>query len=105
MMIPLGLFVGSAILELTGSYLAIKFMRTYDPAYFISAVIVLTVFGLSLAYHPEESGRVFAVYGGIYIFASLIWLKVIDNADITRFDVIGVGLAVIGSLIIFFQPS
>ena len=80
-------------------------MRTYEPIYLLYAIIILTLFGLSLAYHTEESGRVFAVYGGIYIFSSVIWLKLFDQAVITKFDIVGMVVAIMGALVIWLQPD
>ena len=105
MIFSIPIFFISAFLEIIGSYLAIKFMRTYDPIFLLSGTIILTLFGLSLSYHTEESGRVFAVYGGIYIASSIIWLKIFDDAIITKFDILGMAVAIIGALIIWLQPN
>lgn len=49
----------------------------------------------------ENAGRVYAIYGGIYIIASLIWLVLVEKDSFNRWDIIGASLAMIGAFIIF----
>ena len=49
----------------------------------------------------ENTGRGYAIYGGIYIIASLIWLVLVEKESFNRWDIIGASLAMIGAFIIF----
>lgn len=49
----------------------------------------------------ENAGRIYAIYGGIYIIASLIWLVLVERESFNRWDIIGASLAMIGAFIIF----
>ena len=49
----------------------------------------------------EQAGRIYAIYGGIYIIASLIWLVLVEKESFNRWDIIGASLAMIGAFIIF----
>lgn len=95
----------AAVLEIVGSYYAIKFMYDKSIINLIIAGILLTLFGLSLSVHHDDPGRIFAIYGGIYISSSIAWLKFFDGADLTKYDVTGALIAIIGALVILMQPK
>ena len=46
------------------------------------------------------AGRAYAAYGGIYIAASLIWLWAVEGQRPEAPDLIGAGIAIVGSLVI-----
>ncbi len=50
-------------------------------------------------------GRIYAAYGGIYICTALIWLKYVDQVNLTRWDMFGGMIVVLGALIIILQPQ
>lgn len=52
----------------------------------------------------DFAGRAYAVYGGIYIAASLIWLWGIEGRAPDRWDLTGAGIAISGALIILYAP-
>jgi small multidrug resistance family-3 protein len=98
------LFQISAILEIIGSYFIIKFTNTKSIIDLVVGSLILIFFGLSLAYHNEDSGRVFASYGGVYIVSSLLWLKYFDGSNLTIYDLSGGIITILGAVIIYFQP-
>ncbi len=53
---------------------------------------------------PANFGRVYATYGGIFIFMALIWGWQIDKVAPDRFDVIGASVALIGVFIMMYWP-
>jgi small multidrug resistance family-3 protein len=50
------------------------------------------------------AGRAYAVYGGIYIAASLMWMWSVEGRAPDRWDVIGAGVAIVGATIILYAP-
>ena len=64
-------------------------ISTEIPYYFLTKIDV------------ENAGRVYAIYGGIYIIASLVWLVLVEKESFNRWDIIGASLAMIGAFIIF----
>ena len=48
------------------------------------------------------AGRAYAVYGGIYIAASLLWLRVVEGVRPDRWDLSGATIALVGALVILF---
>lgn len=52
----------------------------------------------------EHAGRAYAIYGAIYIVASLAWLWVVEGARPDRWDMIGSLVCLIGAAIILYAP-
>jgi small multidrug resistance family-3 protein len=50
------------------------------------------------------AGRAYAAYGGIYIAASLVWLRGVEDVVPDRWDLIGSTICVIGALVIVLGP-
>lgn len=51
--------------------------------------------------HPHASGRIYAAYGGVYIFASTLWLVLVDKERLSVADVVGVALCLAGTMVIY----
>ena len=72
------------------------------PWWIVLGVISLILFAYVLTkIDVENAGRIYAIYGGIYIIASLIWLVLVERESFNRWDIIGASLAMIGAFIIF----
>ncbi len=70
----------------------------------VPAALSLAVFSWLLTLHPAASGRVYAAYGGVYVYVAtaLVWLKVVDGEDLSVFDWTGAGIALLGMGVIVF---
>ena len=58
-----------------------------------------------LTLHPTASGRIYAAYGGVYIFVALLWLFFVDKVSLTKYDVLGASIALLGMFVIMLQPK
>ena len=66
-------------------------------------ILSLALFGFALTRADAAfAGRAFAAYGGIYIVASLVWLRLVEQTSPDRWDLIGGALSIGGALIILF---
>jgi len=65
----------------------------------------LAIFVWLLTLHPAASGRIYAAYGGIYIFTALLWLRWVDQVILTRWDLLGGAIVLLGASIIILQPQ
>ena len=93
----LGLFVITAIAEILGCYLPYLWLRKAgSPWLLIPAALSLAVFAWLLTLHPAAAGRVYAAYGGVYIVVALVWLWQVDGVPLTRWDLTGTTIALIG---------
>jgi len=100
------LFFATAIAELVGCYLPYLWLRENKSIMLlIPAAISLALFAWLLSLHPTASGRVYAAYGGIYIFSAILWLWFVDGIKPSHWDILGASVALIGMMIIMFAPK
>ncbi len=90
------LFFIAALFEILGCYsfwMVFKLERSY--IWLFVGIIPLVIFAYTLTkVNLEFAGRAYAIYGGIYIISSLIWLVFVEKQNFSKYDIIG-------SLIIF----
>lgn len=101
----LALFLVTAVAEIMGCYLPYLWLKQGKSAWLLlPAALSLALFAWLLSLHPTASGRVYAAYGGVYIFAAILWLWLVDGIQPTRWDLIGALVALAGMAIIMFAP-
>ncbi len=97
----LTLFILTAIVEILGCYLPYVWLRKDGSVWLlIPGALSLMVFSWLLTLHPAAAGRVYAAYGGVYIAVALVWLWKVDGVPLTRWDLTGAVVALIGMSII-----
>ena len=101
----LALFLVTAVAEIAGCYLPYLWLKQGKSAWLlIPAALSLALFAWLLSLHPTAAGRVYAAYGGVYIFVAILWLWLVDGIQPTRWDLIGTLVALAGMAIIMFAP-
>lgn len=96
-----GLFVLTALAEITGCYLPYLWLKKNgSPWLLLPGALSLIAFVWLLTLHPTASGRVYAAYGGVYVATAMIWLWRVDKVSLSTTDVIGAAVAISGMLII-----
>lgn len=101
-----GLFLITAIAELLGCYFPYLILNQGRSAWlWLPTAISLMLFVWLLTLHPAASGKIYAAYGGVYIFTALLWLRFVDQVTLTRWDVLGGVIVLIGAAIIILQPQ
>lgn len=99
------LFVMTALAEIIGCYLPYLWLKQGGSIWLlIPAAVSLVAFAWLLTLHPAAAGRVYAAYGGIYVAVALGWLWAVDGIRPSVWDVVGVGVTLIGMAIITFAP-
>ncbi|PLC55298.1 hypothetical protein CR155_03595 [Pollutimonas nitritireducens] len=100
------LFAVTALAELIGCYLPwLVLKQGKSLLLLLPAAIALAVFAWLLTLHPSAAGRTYAAYGGMYIAMALLWLRFVDGVSLTRWDMAGAGVALLGMAIIALQPA
>ena len=100
------LFLVTAIAEIVGCYLPYLWLRKDKSAWLLApAALSLMLFVWLLSLHPTAAGRVYAAYGGVYIFVAVFWLWFADGVHPTVWDIIGVTVSMLGMAIIMFAPK
>ena len=101
----IALFVITAIAEIVGCYLPYLWLKQDKSILLlIPAALSLTLFAWLLSLHPAAAGRVYAAYGGVYIFVAILWLWGVDGIKPTTWDMVGASVAFVGMGIIMFGP-
>lgn len=100
-----GLFSITAIAEIVGCYCIYAWLRLGKTSLLIlPSMASLALFVWLLTLHPSHTGRVYASYGGVYVFMSLVWLWAFEKQTPDIWDIGGSGLAILGMAIIAFGP-
>lgn len=103
--ISVGLFIVAGICEIGGGYMIWLWLREDKPfIYGVLGSIIIIFYGVIATFQSTNFGRAFATYGCFFIVLSLVWSWNIDNVIPDRYDIIGVIIVLIGSLIIMYAP-
>ena len=99
----LGIFFIAAFFEIFGCFAFWLYFRLEKTSlWLVLGVISLVLFAYVLTkIDVENAGRVYAIYGGIYIFASLLWLVLVEKECFNRWDIIGASICILGASVIF----
>ncbi len=101
----IALFLLTAIAEIVGCYLPYLWLKQGKSVWFlVPAAMSLALFAWLLSLHPTAAGRVYAAYGGVYIFVAILWLWLVDGVQPTVWDITGTLVALAGMAIIMFAP-
>eukprot|EP00967_Tisochrysis_lutea_P025632 scaffold29601_cov34-Tisochrysis_lutea.AAC.5 len=100
------LFVLAGLAEIGGGWLVWQALREGKPTVWAFAgSLVLVVYGIIPTLQPlDDFGRLYAVYGGIFIGMSYAWGYIFDNCVLDRGDLIGSIVSLIGVGICLFWP-
>lgn len=100
------LFLLTAVMEILGCYFPYLILNQNKSQWlWVPTVLALGAFVWLLTLHPAASGRIYAAYGGIYIFTALIWLRFVDQVALSRWDLLGGAIVLIGASLIILQPQ
>lgn len=100
------LFLVTALMEILGCYFPYLILNQGRSHWlWIPTALALAAFVWLLTLHPAASGRIYAAYGGIYIFSALMWLRFVDQVTLSRWDLLGGMVVILGALIIILQPQ
>jgi len=101
----IALFLVTAFFEILGCYLPYLWLPQGRSIWLLlPAALSLMLFAWLLSLHPTAAGRVYAAYGGVYIFVAICWLWLVDGIRPSMWDLVGSFVALIGMAIIMFAP-
>jgi small multidrug resistance family-3 protein len=76
-----------------------------SPLWALPGVVSLIVFAVLLTrVDSAAAGRAYAAYGGIYILASMVWMRMVEGAKPDRWDLAGVCICLVGAAVILWAP-
>lgn len=98
------IFFLAGLAEIGGGWLIWQWLRAGQQGWYAAAgAVVLFLYGVLPTFQREaEFGRVYAAYGGLFIFMALLWGWWVDGWRPDLFDWIGATLAVAGVCVILW---
>lgn len=105
-MTTLLVYIGAAVAEIAGCFALWAVARhNASNLWLIPGLLSLALFGWLLTrVDVAFAGRAYAVYGGIYIAASLAWLWAVEGRMPDRWDILGALVCITGAMIILYAP-
>jgi small multidrug resistance family-3 protein len=96
----------AALGEISGCFSFWAWLRIGKSIFWIiPGICALIIFAIALTkVDAANAGRVYAAYGGIYILSSLLWLWLVESVKPDRWDLLGVSISLLGTVIILFSP-
>jgi small multidrug resistance family-3 protein len=97
-------FIVAALGEIAGCYAFWAWLRLgYSLFWVFPGILSLMIFATALTQiNASNAGRVYAAYGGIYILSSLFWLWLVEGIKPSKWDLLGVTISLLGTLVILF---
>lgn len=100
------LFAITGLAEIIGCYLPWLVVKQGKSLWLlVPTAMSLALFSWLLTLQPTTAGRTYAAYGGMYIAVALLWLRFVDGVTLSRWDVAGAGIALVGMAVISLQPQ
>lgn len=99
------LFVVAGVCEIGGGYLVWLWLRN-DKSFWLGMLggLILFVYGVIPTLQSANFGRVYAVYGGIFIVLAILWGWLVDKIAPDRYDLLGGVIVLVGILIMMYWP-
>lgn len=103
---PLLIYIAAGFAEIAGCFAAWLWLKEGRSAWLlVPGLCSLALFALLLTrIEADNAGRAYAAYGGVYITASLLWMRVVEGRTPDRWELIGAGVCLAGAFLILFAP-
>lgn len=102
----LAIYAAAALAEVAGCFAVWAWWRLgHSVLWLAPGLALLALFAWLLTLSPAGfAGRSYAAYGGVYIFASLVWLWAVEGRVPDRWDILGAAFALTGAAVILWAP-
>lgn len=100
------IYIVAGFAEIAGCFAAWLWLKEGRSAWLlVPGLCSLALFALILTrIEAESAGRAYAAYGGVYITASLIWMRVVEGRTPDKWELLGAGICLAGAALILFAP-
>ncbi|MBX3014607.1 MAG: YnfA family protein [Caldilineaceae bacterium] len=100
-------YIIAAVGEIGGCYAFWMWLRMKKGVLpLVWGIPALLIFAYALTrIETEQAGRAFAAYSAIYLIGSLVWMKTVEGANPTLWDLVGASICLVGASIIIFAPT
>ena len=98
-------FLLAGLFEIGGGYMVWLHVREGKSIWLaIAGIFILFLYAVAATLQPQNFGRVYAAYGGVFIILSLFWGWKVDGQKPDNYDFVGALIVVIGVCVMFFMP-
>ena len=99
-------YIGAAVAEIAGCFAFWAWLKLDKSVWWlVPGMASLALFGFLLTFvDSAAAGRAYAAYGGVYIAASLAWLRIVEGFQPDRWDVSGIVICMVGATVIIAVP-
>ncbi|VDS09040.1 hypothetical protein PARHAE_02229 [Paracoccus haematequi] len=103
---PFALYLAAALSEIAGCFAFWAWLRlNRSPWWLVPGMASLALFAWLLTLSPaDHAGRAYAVYGGVYITASVLWMWLAEGRRPDQWDVTGTAICLAGAALILWGP-
>lgn len=103
---PFLIYLAAGFAEIAGCFAVWLWLKEGRSAWLVvPGLISLIVFAVLLTrIESDSAGRAYAAYGGIYITASLIWMRVVEGRAPDKWELLGALVCLGGASIILLAP-
>ncbi|WP_122048928.1 YnfA family protein [Asaia bogorensis] len=105
-MLTLLYYLAAGFAEIGGCFAFWGWARLGKPIWWLlPGMLSLAFFALILTRIDSDSaGRAYAAYGGVYITASLVWMRVFEGRTPDRWELAGAVICLGGAALILWGP-
>jgi small multidrug resistance family-3 protein len=102
----LAIYIAAGFAEIAGCFAFWSWLRQgRSILWLLPGVLSLCLFAFLLTrIESDTAGRAYAAYGGVYITASLIWMRLVEGRSPDRWELLGAGVCLAGAALILFSP-
>ncbi|KAA8389865.1 YnfA family protein [Acetobacter tropicalis] len=103
---PLVIYLLAGFAEIAGCFAVWLWLKEGRSAWLLApGVLSLLFFAIVLTRIDSDSaGRAYAAYGGVYITASLLWMRLVEGRSPDRWEILGALICLGGALMILLAP-
>ncbi|MFT8591504.1 MAG: YnfA family protein [Acetobacter orientalis] len=100
------IYIIAGFAEIAGCFAAWLWLKEGRSTWLlVPGLCSLALFALILTrIEAESAGRAYAAYGGVYITASLIWMRLVEGRTPDKWELLGAGICLAGAGLILFAP-
>jgi small multidrug resistance family-3 protein len=104
--LPFAVYLIAAFAEIAGCFAFWVWLKSARSAWWlIPGIACLALFAFLLTrIDSDTAGRAYAAYGGVYITASLIWMRLVEGRSPDRWELAGAAICLAGASLILFAP-
>ncbi len=101
----IGFFLLAGLCEIGGGYLVWLHIREDKSIWLmIAGIFILFLYGVIATLQPQNFGRVYATYGGVFVVLSLLWGWKVDGHKPDVYDITGALIVIVGISVMFLMP-